>query len=263
MNRYTRDEVLHTALDMADVATLEVHDRPDGVILPKAHSIKWLQNMLDMFYNRYPFAGEVVKAAMLVQAHQEDVLLATPPEVIPGEIAPSLYLPHDFAIDVTDGLIIPYGESTFYRVKKIAFQPWLRVQTFYRSAQAPQARVLYYTIINNRIKTVPLIAQSVLADLWYYRLPPVLEANDIPRFPDDWTLIEYVRLRAMEWVRHPAVPIGTAKAYAEAELSADRQAGLLQRSEEDQLPLATYGTAGGDSYNEMYGFLSGWPQVAS
>lgn len=254
MNRYTRDEVLHTALDMADIATLNVHERPNGVIMPQAYSINWLQNLLDMFHNRYPFAGEVTKATMCVQAHQEDLLFQSEPGVFPA------YLPDDFAIDVTDGLIASYGQGTFYRIKKLSFQPWLRVQTYYRSQQTSQPRVLYYTIISDIIKIVPTIDTSQQVDLWYYRLPPVLQAQDRPRYPDDWTLIEYVRLRALEWVRHPGVPPGTAKAYAEAELSADRQAGLLQKSEEDQLPLAQYSDSpGGDG---LYGFLSGWPQVA-
>jgi hypothetical protein len=249
MNRFSRDEILQQALDMADTATLNIHDRPDKVIMPHAYSIRWLQQLLDMFHERYPFAIDVTKAPMVIQAGLEDVMVA-------GELRS---LPEDFSIDVTDGLICSSSDTHFYRVRKIAFQEWLRIQTFYRSQRATQPRVLYYTIINNTIKIVPTLEEPRPAELWYYRLPPVLNAYDKPAGPSDWTLIEYVRLRALEWSHHPAVTPGAAKAYAERELAAERQTGLLQKSEFDKMTLSGFNYLdNAENYGPM-GWMGGWP----
>ena len=264
MNRYTRDEDLQIALDMADIATLNARDRPNGVILPNALCVKWLQNLLDMFHQRYPFASDVVPIAMRINSNQEDLVLLQDPNIdpttgLPVNLPPqSIYLPADFSIEVTNGIVAQYRQGQFYRVRKRSFQEWLEIHTWYRSQPASQPRILAYTVLEDRVKITPMQEEPQPVQMWYYRVPPLLHAAEKPAYPGDWTLIEYVRLRALEWARHPTVIPGAAQAYAEDQLSADRQAGLLQKAEFDQLKLGGFNELYQHEAQNVWGWMGPW-----
>jgi len=102
-----------------------------------------------------------------------------------------------------------------------------------------------------------LIFYSKEGELWYYALPAVLEANDIPDFPVDYTLIEYVRIRAGEWINR-FVP-GTARDFAEKEIGALRQSGLNNEPENDEIPFDGDIYRLGDTTFNHFSLLAGWP----
>lgn len=221
--RYSRDEVLTQGLDLASSPTIDAHDRPGGVIQENAYCIKWLQNALDMFHRRYPFSTDVTYTNMSIVALDASIHVS-------ADL--SLYVPADFMLDVRNGLIITVG-STLLRVRQKSFQRWLDISNTY--AGSPQTYPLVYTLIGSQIKIAPLVSASIGAQLWYYALPSKLSAADSVPFPDEWTLIEFIRLKAAEWTR--SIDPGTAQMYMQKELGRLRSAGLLHDSEYDSIPL--------------------------
>ncbi len=227
MSRYVRDEIISQGLELASSPTLSNHDMPLGVIDPNAYSIKWLQNALDMFYRKYPFASTVQKVNMTIQAGVEDLVVTSDT---------TRYLPTDFIIDCRDGLLASFGDGgnlQQYRLQKQSFQYWLD-QTL-NVQRISTNRAGFYTIINRRIKITPNVIENTAAGLWYYALPVAVGPLDQPDFPDEWTLIEFLRLKALEWSR--AVEPGIAQVYMTKELSRFQSAGLLQDSEYESVPI--------------------------
>lgn len=224
MNRYTRDEILNAALNMASIPTLDARDRPTyvqagtetDVIDTTALSIKWLQEGLDIFHAKFPWAGTVTSAAISITASSQDITL-----------------PSDFILDVKHGLLISVS-SKFRRLRRNNFQRWLSFDLQYQgSARTPER----YTFIKgasdnlSKIQITPIPDISYTGKLWYYALPAVLTKNDIPLFPTDHTLVEYIRIRALEWVR--AYDPGTAQTFVENEIARLIRNGLANEPEED------------------------------
>lgn len=254
MNRYSRDEVLHTALDMADLPTLDIKDRPQGILLPHALCIKWLQNGLDTFHSRFPFASDVTNVELLLTPGSDELTLGDPTrgeDVSHSRASP--YLPADFSLDVKDGLIVDLN-GVRGRLRRRHFQEWLTIASQYVHTNQPYP--LAYIVLDGRVRIAPRsdIARSLL--LWYYKLPPVLGAQDIPQFPDDWTLIEYVRLRALEWNR--LLPPGTAMEYIDKQVADLKQAGLLGDTEYEKLPLGNYAYTDPTLGDYPYGWMGPW-----
>jgi hypothetical protein len=84
-----------------------------------------------------------------------------------------------------------------------------------------------------KITPTPTIATQCY--LWYYALPPRIEANQKPKFPNDYVCIEYLRIRALEWagIFEP----GTAHKFCEKIVSSMKAAGLMNEPEDDEIPM--------------------------
>src|SRR5207244_1617462 len=117
-----------------------------------------------------------------------------------------------------------------------SFQFWLNI---YIAMQNTTVSTLsqggVYTIINGRIKIAPSISSSQAITTWYYALPTLTKANEYPPFPDEWSLIEFVHLKAKEW--SIAVDVGTAQMYLQNELSRFKSEGLLNDTEYESIPI--------------------------
>jgi hypothetical protein len=230
MNRLARDEIIHTALDMADLPTLDIKDRPEGVLMPTAISIKWLQHALDTFHHRYPFQTDVRSAEMIMPAFAEELILRQDDPSLPVR-----HLPEDYMLDVKDGLTMTVRDNTG-RLRRRAFQNYLNVKLMSQHTRQPHP--VAYCIFNDIIHCSPQTEESKAFVFWYYGLPAVVEAHHKLRGFDDWVAIEYVRLRALEWCR--MLPPGTAKEYLNKELASLKSQGLLGDSEWEKLPLGTF-----------------------
>lgn len=211
-NRLNRDQILARALDEVDSVALDAHDRPGGSILSRtAFSLVWLQDGLDNFHRVFPMAGRLTPLAVSLDG------------------TGILTLPDDFIIDVRDGLVIPEKKI---RVLRRGFQDWLNYQL---RGLVGVNEPSYYTRQGHRLLYCPAPRTAVSATLWYYAMPQVLDENDKPDFPDDWTLIEYVRLRGMEYIK--ALPPGSAQKYVQESIATLRGSMLFGEPENDTLPL--------------------------
>lgn len=213
MNRLTRDELLHRALNMVDSKGLDTHDRPHGLIVDEAHSLSWLQDGLDLFHHEFPWQGLIRTAALSLAS---------------GAIT----LPTDFILDVRDGIVVA---SLGTRLRRTPLQKFVT----YQLATTTDANPRVYTWHGDALYVYPTPAppRVVAGTLWYYALPVTLGPVAKPAFPSDWVLVEYVRLRGLEWLRLH-VP-GTARAYALTEIGRLRKAGLQGEPEDNELPLDT------------------------
>lgn len=226
MNRLSRDEILHTALDMADIPTLDAKDRPDGVLLPRAISIQWLQQAMDAFHKRYPFATDVQTATMLYPANSDRLVVADDT---------TLFLPTDFILDVTNGLLLrPDPDNLEGRLRRRSLQSFIDIQLQYQRYKG-QYPVSYCVFGDEHIRVAPISETSYQLTLWYFKQPATLRAEDIPKGMDEWCLVEYIRMRALEWIR--LLPPDSAKTYLNKELANLKTIGLMNNAEYEKLPL--------------------------
>lgn len=223
MPRYTRDEIIIQGIELSSSPTLIQHDIPGGIVQENAHSIKWLQNALDFFHRKCPFSTDVQSVSVTIQSNSEDLVLTA---------TPSLYLPADFMLDVRNGIVVE-SSSGNYRLERKSFQYWLSYRNGLQNATTTTPRM--YCIINSRIKVAPLLSSPQACTLWYYALPVEIGPEDYPPFPDEWTLIEFIRIKALEWTR--SIEVGTAQVYFTKQLAGLRAAGLLNDTEYDIPPL--------------------------
>jgi len=224
MPRLTRDEIISQGLELSDCANVIAHDMPGGIVDGNAYAIKWLQNALDMFHRRIPFSADLVSVGLTVGTNGDAVVTGS-----------SLLLPADFIVDVRDGVLVSLGGQSV-RLRRRGFQRWLSLSlttTTQTSFSAPGGGM--YTVAQSRIKVWPRLSTAQPATLWYYALPPGLTAQSIPVFPDDYVLVEFVRLKALEWVR--AMDPGMAQMYLGKQIAGFRAAGLLNEAEYDTIPL--------------------------
>lgn len=207
MNRLSRDQIIIRALDMSDSPSLNSKCRPNGTIVDDCMAVGWLQDALDLFHNTFPWAG---------------ILTDTPISINTDGVAT---LPANFILDVRDGVIINKA-----RLGRRSFQ---RTLDFRVTGQVGDPVI--YTVTPPGLRVHPRPRTSTSATLVYYALPNVMEAGSIPSFPSDWVLVEFVRLRAREWLQ--ALAPGSAMEYARKEISALRQTGLANEPEDDRIPL--------------------------
>jgi hypothetical protein len=211
-NRLNRDQLIARALDEIDSVALDAHDRPGGSVLAtNAFTIAWLQDGLDTFHRIFPMAGRLTSQSITLTS------------------TGVLTLPTDFIIDVKDGILIPEHKV---RVLRKGFQESLNYDL---RGITGSNEPCYYTKQGNVIRFTPRPSDTVTATLWYYALPAVLDENDVPDFPDDWTLIEYIRLRGMEHIK--ALPPGSAQKYVNEAIATLRSAQLFGEPEHDTFPL--------------------------
>jgi hypothetical protein len=228
-NRYTRDELILIALNMAQLPNLEVHDAPDRVVQQDAYAIQWLQDILDFWYHIMPFSATVVDAPISCVAHNDVITL-----------------PSDFILDVRNGLevqTVPGDINSYKKIPRLSLQKFRNARLRNQNAQTVQYPAAYCVVGDDgdsftqyqtmRITPTPTIA--TLCVLWYYKLPPRLEANQKPKFPDDYACTEYIRLRALEWAG--IITPGTAKKFSTEIVSSYKASGLLNEPEDDEIPM--------------------------
>lgn len=223
-NRYNRDELIKIALDMAQVPNLKQHDCPNGVVQTDAYAVQWLQDIMDFWYHMVPFSGGVTDISLPIPA-------------LTTEIA----LPDDFILDVRNGYIIQRTEDvrSNVRLMRVPLQKWLNRDLYYQGQPIANSNTvsLFYMVQGRVIKVTPQNSVAKVARLWYYFLPPVLDSDDIPLFPSDYVLIEYVRIRALEWCGHS--DIGTSQMFCDKIVGSMKSAGLMNEPEDDEIPFDT------------------------
>lgn len=223
LNRLSRNEILNKALDMASVGALDQHDRPNAPLLTNdAFAIDWLQEGIDWFHQQVPMAGILTSSSITIPAST-------------GLVS----LPTRFIVDMRDGVVIT-SPAPGYRVIRISAQEYVsRTALAAQSTQASSPS--FYVVLPpslyfvNRNGVGP--EQAYTATLWFYQMPAVLAATTVPNFPSDLTLVEYVHLKALEWVR--SAPIGSALEYAKARVAEIKKNGLFNEPEDYTIPFDT------------------------
>lgn len=248
MPRYTRDELIVQGLELSGSPTLLQHDVPNGIVRQDAFSIRWLQNALDMCYRKYPFSSTILTASMSLGIGSNELVLSADN---------TKFLPTDFILDVRDGLIVQISNQE-YRMQRISYQYYLnyRIQN---TNNNNSTRTYCYTIVGNKILVWPMVNVGLNITLHYYALPAVLQSNDYPDFPDEWVLVEYVRLKALEWTR--SLDLGTAERFMTEALAKLRASGLLHDSEYDVVPIKNNQVFLNDNIYNRYSWMG--PPVGS
>ena len=100
----------------------------------------------------------------------------------------------------------------------------------------PSGVPVLYTFQGNNVLIAPTPDQAYPVDMWYYNRPSALAATDVPIFPSDLILVNYIRITALEWIR--ALPIGSSLQYTEARIADLIKAGLGNEPERAEIPLA-------------------------
>jgi hypothetical protein len=217
-NRYQRDELIRDALDMAQVVSLKNHDCPNGVVQQNAYTINWLQDIIDFWYHMVPFSAGVTLTQLNIPA-----------------LAQSIALPTNFILDVRDGYILQRSNDDVKskrRLKRLTLQKWLSTDLYYQSQPAcPMA----YMIQGSTIKVTPMNDIARQAWLWYYFLPPVIQSDEVPIFPNDYVIKQYLFIRAREWSAE--FEPGTAEKFANNHVKSMKASGLFNEPEDDIIPL--------------------------
>lgn len=222
-SRLTRNQILQHSLDMADSAVLDNHDRPgQGPIIQQAYSLRWLQDALDYFSHIFPWAYDLKEVELTVSSA-------------------SVALPVDFIIDMKDGVAID-GKRVWRRSAQELFD--LKIQ-------GKSGKPCIYNIQPPNIKFAPTPDTTYIATLAYYALPDIIGSCEYPLFPSDWILIEYVRLRALEFLR--VLPPGSAMTYAKQMVVELQKSGFANEPEYTSVPLDPYNFSPGGSYDR-----NGW-----
>lgn len=225
MGRYVRDEILHKALDLLQAATVNNHDRPGGVLDQNAFCISWLQEALDSYHAKFPFAGDVLNVSMTMQSNNPDLLLTSDT---------TLNLPTNFIVDCRDGVMLTINGQTG-RLKRKSFQNWLDI--YNASTTTTFQYPFVYTVIGRpkAIKIAPVVSTIYTTSMWYFAQPSVLDANDYPEFPNEWALVEFVRIKGGELIKR--YDPGTASKFLDLEMAKLKAAGLIHEAEYDQVPI--------------------------
>lgn len=247
-NRLTRDQIITNALDQSQAQNLINHDIPNGIVQPNAFSIQWIQDILDYWYNVFPFSSTVVPEFSLpIPANTTDVTLPT-----------------DFILDVRNGYIYQPTDqvSSQRRMIRVPLQRWINRDVQHKalnigssSASVTTAYTLFYTILGDPkvIKVTPQVATNTPGFLWYYKLPDILESNTIPALPNDYALVEYLRLRSLEWIG--VLPAGTAMAFSNKIVAVYKSSGLLNETEDDEIPFDSINYRRGTDFYNTYQWM--------
>ena len=196
---------------MIDSSTLDAAERPSGVLLSEARCIRWLQSGLNYFLHRFPWAGTVTSTSLTLSTQK-------------------IAFPTDFVLDVRDGLTISTANGGAGRLRRRSLQDIIGL-----SIEGDTGTPLLYAVQDPNLFLYPTPDKSYTATLWYYKLPVSLGPTTKPTFPDDWTLIEYIRLRGLEWVRE--LPPGTALEYAKKACGDLLKTGIGREPEHSDLHL--------------------------
>ncbi len=225
MNRLQRDQILGRALDRLDSAVLDTKDRPAGTILTTALSITWLQEAVDYFAKKWPWSQMVLTDTWSIAANANTMVFSKGGGTVPN----------DYILDYRDGLVI---DSLPGSTSPTTNEFRLRKRSLFKILELPDSsrdRPHLYTIINNKIIVWPRANIGYTGTLYYYSLPPVLGSTDIPLFPDDSILVDYVWIKGQEY--HRTKEVGSAMAYADKVIKELQIAGIGNEAEDDQLGM--------------------------
>jgi hypothetical protein len=216
---------------MADLPELNQHDRPTGTIESTAFCINWLQRAIDAVLAEFPWGGQVSSATgTLSSLNQVNAA------------------PTDMVRDVRNGFVLDLGGAT-KRLLRRNFSDVLSHQIKHDQGGSPatgQPSMYAFTARTLRVDVTP--NQSFPYTLWYYALPAVLAASEIPLVPSDTALVDYLYLRCLEFARK--VPAGSAMKYIrEVEIPIIRGSDLGQEPESDHVPLDPQQFRGGQRGN--------------
>lgn len=239
-NRHQRDTLIKLAIDESQVAQLKQHDCPNGVVQPDAYSIEWLQHIIDFWYHKLPFSAGV-----------DDIQLNIP------ALTTAIPVPENFILDVRNGYVRQCTDSVYSmgRMIRIPLQKWLNRDLMYQGQISNTTNSVpnFYMIQGSNIKVTPQSSIARNARLWYYFLPPVLQSNDRPLFPNDYVLIEYLKIRALEWCR--VYEPGTAQKFCDKIVLGMKAAGLMNEPEDDEIPFDTLTYKSGYSNGASYAWM--------
>jgi len=216
INRLNRDDILNNALDDMDSSVLNEKDRPNGIIVANALSIKWLQQALDRFHKKFPFAADIKSVTLNILENDN-----------------TFVLPGDYILDYKDGVLLDDDEGRLRR-RTLSF---ILNQTQGTTASPHRSVPKIYAPRGGTLVAdfYPRADKAYTATFHYYALPSVLVDNTVPSFPDDAILVEYVWLKAREW--HRAAPPGTALQFANQQIADLQKSGIGIEAEEDEIPL--------------------------
>jgi len=226
INRLNRDQILQRALNLADSPTLDLKDRPGGLIQVNALSITWLQEALDRFHKKFPFAADIKAVPLNIAALDN-----------------TFALPSDYILDYKDGVLLADDAGRLRRrtlsyilnkTQGTTASPHKSVPKIY----APRGGTLISDFY-------PRADKAYTATFYYYALPAVLTGTVVPSFPDDAILVEYVWIKAREW--HRELPPGSAIGFANTQITDLQKSGIGIEPEEDEIPL---GEQFGESFRE-------------
>jgi hypothetical protein len=216
-NVLTRDAILLEALQLADAPSVNVVDVSSGnphtgTINAGAMSIDWLTNGINYFLSVFPWAATATTGAG---------------NLVAGTATVSL-LPN-FVLDLKDGLILTVNTKQ-RRLRRRGLQDLI---TLGMNQNNGVPRI--YTVQGLSIRVAPTPDLNYPYTLWFWERPPSLTGAQVPLFPSDLILVEYVRIKAMEYIR--AAPPGAAMQYADRAIAELRKSGLGNETEYDTIPL--------------------------
>lgn len=239
-NRYLRDELIKISIDQSQVAQLKQHDCPNGVVQPDAFSIQWLQDIIDFWYHMRPFGAGVDDIPLNIPSHTT-----------------AIPLPSNFILDVRNGYVRQTTESPYSmgRMIRLPLQKWLNRDLMCQGQLSATSNSVpnFYMVQGSTIKVTPQSSIDRNARLWYYFLPPALNSNDKPLFPNDYVIIEYLKIRALEWCR--VYEPGTAQKFCDKIVGGMKAAGLLNEPEDDEIPFDTLTYKSGYGRNTPYSWM--------
>jgi len=209
MNRLNRDQILIRALDLADSSVLDLKDRPAGTIVASAFTIGWLQEALDYFCKKFPFSQDIKSTPVNIAADSTTIAV-----------------PADFVLDYKNGIVLDDDKGRMQR-RGLSY-----LLNFSLSAKSTPR---FYSVRGTTIEFRNKADKAYTGVLWYYFLPAVLAASDVPFFPDDSVLTDYVWIKCQEY--HRVQQPGSARAYADKIIKELQAAGIGNEAEEDQLEL--------------------------
>jgi hypothetical protein len=203
---------------MIGAPALNANDRPSGTIVGSALSVAWLADFVNLLAEQFPWAQAIKTAAVTIPTT--------------GLIT----LPADFILDVRNGLYLQNSANPTtqnQRLTRTSYQKMLDRLVSIPTVGAPSR----YTVVGAIMQVWKTPDITYNGQLAYYSRPAVASGSTVFTFPDDITLIEYVRIRGLEWVRDPKADPGQALKYAASRIAAFRKAGLGHEPEDDTIPF--------------------------
>jgi hypothetical protein len=228
VNRLQRDQIVIAALDAVDSPSLDVKERPGGT-LTGTLGTGFLQRALDYFYKQFPVKGVLTSAAITLDSEYVN-------------------LPADYVQDFLNGIVLANDEGRLTR-RSMSY-------LLSRPRNTEGKPVQYAVVDDTRIMLRNIPDKSYSATLYYYKLPAALGSTDIPPFPDDQVLVDFVEIRYKEWLQ--MIPKGSGMEYARQQVAALQKSGVGVEPEPDQIELDRqyYGDQGQGDLNDWMGKTS-------
>lgn len=215
LNRLSRDMIISEALNMIDSPALDHKDRPGGILQPNAMSITWLQEGLDYIQRNYPIGGQITN---------DDWVLSS------GAITTTV--PDNYLIDFENGIMITSPTHVRRRLIRTPMDTMMNYNLRNTGSTGTPSR---YTITGTSI-TYDITAKETYTGIFkYYKLAAPMQPDTVPTFPDDFMLVEYVRLRGLEW--QGQAEKGAAMTYAYGLIGRLTASGLAQEAQRTSFPL--------------------------